>query len=382
MSDLTTWPVLLLGLLLGSLGQEAVAQLEVSGYYKNLLVGSQTLSLYPPETHYTTDLNRVHLRFQGDMGELASFDVQYENELISGNYLATHQFISQKDINPDTYLDLQRTYLDSSNGYGRHRLYRAYVDLAFEKVDIRLGRQRIAWGSALFWSPVDILNPINPTQLERGRRVGVDAVALDWNYGDLSSLSMVYAGHTTAQRASMAWRWRTHNNGFDWALTSGRFRNDKMLGFDFAGQLGKIGTRGEITRTDSPTDGSYTRAVIGADYSFPNTLSLNVEIYYNGQGASDPNRYDFPRLFSGNIQSLAKRYMGGYVSYGVTSILLWRNNWILNLDDHSRFFSPELVVSFSDNVEGSVGIQAFGGGVGSEYGTLKDLYYAYLKWYF
>jgi len=372
----------MLSLLLGSLWQNAMAQLEISGYYKNLLLSSQTLSLYPPETHYTTDLNRVHVRFQGDMGELASFDVQYENELIWGDYLATSQFASQKGLNPDTRLDLQTTYLDSSKGYGRHRLYRAYIDLTFEQVDLRLGRQRIAWGSALFWSPVDILNPLSPTQLERGRRVGVDAVALNWSYGDLSSLSLVYAAHATAQRASVAWRWQTHNKGFDWALTNGRFRNDKMLGIDFSGQLGRIGTRGEITRMDSPIDGTYTRAVIGADYSFPNTLSLNIEIYYNGQGTTDTNRYNFPRLFSGNIQSLGKRYMGGYLSYGVTSILLWRNNWILNLDDHSRFFSPELVVSFSDNVEGTVGIQAFRGGVGSEYGTLKDLYYVQIQWYF
>jgi len=41
-----------------------------------------------------------------------------------------------------------------------------------------------------------------------------------------------------------------------------------------------------------------------------------------------------------------------------------------------------LVYSFSENVEGSVGIQAFIGAAGSEYGTFNDLYYAQLQWFF
>ncbi|HEC12374.1 MAG TPA: hypothetical protein ENI80_03850 [Acidiferrobacteraceae bacterium] len=382
MSDKKGWPATVLGLFLGSFLQVAEAQIEVSGYYKNLLIGSRTLLLFPPTENYTADLNRLHLRFQGDLGKRASFDVQYENEIILGDYLNTQEFIFVKEATSETYFNLENTYLDSSNGYGRQSLYRAYVDLAFDKIDLRIGRQRIAWGSALFWSPVDILNPFSPTQLERERRVGVDAIVLDWSYGDLSRLSLVYAAHGESQRASTAVRWRTNKKGFDWALTAGRLRDDDVIGLDFSGQLGKVGLRGEIARTNSPVDGVYTRAVLGADYTFPNTLSLNVELYYNGQGVSESNNYDFPRLISGELQGVAQRYMGSYLGYEITTLLRWENYWILNIDDSSLFFSPVLVYSFTGNVEGSVGAQFFNGGSGSEYGTFNDLYYAQLQWFF
>ncbi len=53
------------------------------------------------------------------------------------------------------------------------------------------GRQRIGWGTARFWSPMDMFNPISPLQIESEERQGVDAAlaafrsagGLRWNAG-------------------------------------------------------------------------------------------------------------------------------------------------------------------------------------------------------
>ena len=359
----------------------ATAEIELSGYYKNLLINSKTLSVFGTSESYLLDLNRLRLQLAGDLNDRVSFDVQYDNEVLLGDYLDTTEFSALlKNREPDIHFDLDSNYMDSSNLYGSHRLYRVYADFTLPEVGLRLGRQRIAWGTALLWNPMDILNPFNPIQLERQERQGIDAVLIDWDYNALSRVSLVYAKQQSG--ASTAARWRSHKKGFDLSWMAGRFRGDTVAGVDFAGQVANIGVRGELTQTDSANEGAFTRAVVGADYTFANSLSLNIEMYYNGQGASDPAAYTFNRLLSGEIQSLARRYQGGYLGYDITPLLRWNNYLIVNLDDDSVFFAPSLLYSLTDNMETSLGVQAFNGDSGTEYGMLQDLFFVQLQWFF
>ena len=91
------------------------------------------------------------------------------------------------------YWRADANYVERGDVYGRHRLYRAAVTLTRGDVDLKLGRQRIAWGTGRFWSPLDILNPVSPLALEREERVGVDAALLEAKLGPLSRASLVYA---------------------------------------------------------------------------------------------------------------------------------------------------------------------------------------------
>ncbi len=359
----------------------ATAELSLNGYYKNLLVNSKTLSMFGSSEPYQLDLNRLRLELTGSVNDIFSIDVQYDNEILLGNYLQTTEFSSLlKNRQPDTWFDLDGNYVDNENAYGGQSFYRAYADIALPDVDLRVGRQRIAWGTAMLWNPMDILNPFSPIQLERQEREGIDAVLMDWSYNALSRLSLVYAKQKSG--SSVATRWSTNQQGVDISLMAGRFRDDKIVGFDFAGQLSGAGVRGEVTQTSPLIGAAYTQAVIGADYTFANTFSVNVEIYYNGQGAVNPVAYEFPRLLAGQIQSLARRYVGTYLGYDITPLLLWRNYVIINLDDDSYFFSPNLIYSMTDNVEASVGLQAFRGDNSTEFGGLSDLGIFQLQWYF
>ncbi len=353
---------------------------RVGGYYKNLLIASRTLPFFGPRESYVVDLNRLRVRLNGGVGAYVSFDIQYDNEILLGSYLDTQQFKVLDALERDTYFNWEGTYLDRGGIQGRHRLYRASLSFAGERAGLRIGRQRLAWGTALFWNPVDILNPFNPIQLEREEREGVDAMLFTWDYGDLSRLSLVRARQRDG--GSSALRWRSHWSGFDLALTAGRFTGDNMMGFDFAGQLGLIGLRGEVTRTESREDGGYTRLVLGADRSFANTLTLNMELYFNGQGRGDAAEYDFGRLLRGEILSLARYYGGFYLAFDLTPILRWDNFLIVNLDDHSRFFSPRLVFSPTGNIDLSLGMQYFEGPGASEYGTLENIIYGELQGFY
>ncbi|NOZ53794.1 MAG: hypothetical protein GXP08_11785 [Gammaproteobacteria bacterium] len=357
------------------------AEFELGGYYKNIFLSSRTLELLAPSEPYLLDLNRLRVILDSRLNDKLSFNVQYDNEVWLGSYLDTTQFSATKDLQPDTYFNLNSTYVDSNKLYGTQRLYRAYVDLALPEVDLRIGRQRIAWGTAMLWNPMDILNPFSPTQLERQERLGIDALLLDWNYDPLSRVSLVYAQQKRSGASTVA-RWHSNAKGFDLSFIGGRLRDEPLIGFDFAGQINSIGVRGEVTHSGRAAGDSFMQAVAGADYTFANTLSVNMEVYYNGEGAVDKAGYDFSRLITGEVQSLARHYLGGYLGYDITPLLRFDNYLILNLDDGSIFFAPNLIYSLSDNVECTVAAQVFNGDTGTEYGALKDLYYLQLHWFF
>lgn len=354
--------------------------LKLSGYYKNLLIGSATV--LPAGQSYTLDLNRLRLELKGKISERAALDVQYDNEVLLGSYLHTDEFALRKDRPPDQYWDLDSNYAEAGSWYGRQRLYRGNVTLSSGNTDVRLGRQRIAWGTGRFWSPVDLLNPPNPIALEREERLGVDAVLAEHKLGPLSRISAVYAPQHESGESSAALNWHSNAAGVDYSLIGGRFRSERVLGGDLATQWRGAGVRAELTRSEREDGSAYQRAVLAMDYAFPNTLTISGELYYNGAGAADPAAYDFAALFAGRVQNVGRRYFGGYLGYELTPLVKWTNYLVVNLADRSRFFSPSLIFSLRTNLDLTLGVQLFGGSQGSEYARFPDVYYTQLQWFF
>lgn len=322
------------------------------------------------------------MEVKGKLTEKAALDLQYDNELKAGSYLRTQQFALQKGLAPATYIDAESVYAEGGAYHARHRLYRGTVTLSAGDTDVRVGRQRIAWGTGRFWSPLDLLNPFSPTAIERTERIGVDAVLVEHKLSALSRVSAVYAPSRGHGASSTALFWHSNARGVDYSLVAGRFRREDVFGADVATQIGGAGVRAELTNSHRETGGSYRRAVIALDYAFANTLTLSGEIYYNGAGAADRASYDFASLFSGRIQNVGRRYFGGYAAYEITPLVKSTNYVVLNLEDGSRFVSPTMSVSLQANLELTLGAQLFGGSSGSEYARLRDLYFAQLQWFF
>lgn len=353
--------------------------LAISGYYKNLAIASETVA--PPGAAYGLDLNRLRLEVKGRVAPQLTLDLQYDNEVLVGNYLRTDQFALQSARGPDTYWTLEGRYRRGDSWYGRHRLHRASVTLASGDTDVRIGRQRVAWGTGRLWSPLDVLNPLDPTALERGERVGVDAVLVERKLGAVARLSIVHAGHRDAPPTT-ALRWHGNAGGVDHSIVVGRLRGERTIGVDVATQRGGAGLRAEMTHHARPSGGTYRRALLGVDYAFANTLTLTGELHYDGAGATDRSRYDFAARFDGRIRSLARRYAGGQASYELDPLLKTVHTLVWNLDDRSRFYSPSVTYSLRADLDLSVGLQIFRGARASEFGAFADLVYAQLQWYF
>lgn len=359
---------------------DSLAPWKLSGSYLNLYSRSRTI--IPPPQGFTFDLNRLRLRLEGEPIAHIALDVQYDNEVLLGSYLQTQQYALARDRAPTTALDLDRDYIANDHLVARHRLYRATVSWSGTNVDLRVGRQRVALGTGQFWSPLDLLNPLDPTRLERDYRSGVDAVLIERKLGALARLDGVYAPSNQRVKSIVAGYVHGNARGTDYSVLVGTFRGDHAIGVDFSRGSGGLGIRGEATATRPILGPAYGRALLGADYGFQNTVTLTAELYYNGQGVSNPARYDLSALVAGRMLNVARRYGAVAVSYQITPLLKIAGYGVVNADDGSGILWPKLEYSVAANLDLAIGVQRFTGGSDSEYGRVSNLLHGDVRWFF
>lgn len=355
------------------------AGVAFSGSYRNMLVASETMT--GAREGFTLDVNRLRLEWKGQMNPALGVEIQYDNEVLLGDYLRTSQYRLESSLPRRTYWDLEGTDASGAGYVARQRIRRAAATFSRGDTDLRLGRQRIAWGTGRFWSPLDVLNPASPTSLEPGEREGVDAILLEQKRSAVSRWSLVYAPVRDHSPHLLA-QWHGNARGIDYSLVGGRFDGGGLVGGDIAAQVGGAGVRAEWAIAQPQGRGLHHRLMLGWDYAFANTLTLTAEFFYDGSGRRDPAGYDTAALLAGRRQTLATRYLGLFASYELTPLLKW-NNWVaVNLDDRSAYFSPRLTYSVRQNVDVVIGAQLRRGAAGTEFGVRRNLYFAWVQWYF
>ena len=368
-------------LLMAALAVGAPAHAEglgLTGSVKSLFLRSRSAN----GEAFGLSLNRLRIEAKGDVAPGLALDLQYDTELLLGSYLDTAECRALKDRASPQYWRADANYIERGDVYGRHRLYRAAVTLTRGNVDLKLGRQRIAWGTGRFWSPLDILNPVNPLALEREERVGVDAALLEAKLGPLSRASLVYAPAPDRGPASRALQWHGNAAGVDASLVAGRLRGLDIVGMDVASQIGDVGVRAEAARLKPDGGPGFNRWMAGADYAFATGLTLSAELYYNGAGSRDPAGYDFAGLRAGRLTSLATRYAGLFASYEITPLLKWMTYAVLNADDRSRAVDSRLVWSVAPATDLTFGVQHFTRTAGSEFAASPSAFHAHMQWFF
>ena len=359
---------------------EQTERWKLSGYYLNLYTRSRTI--VPAPERFDLDLNRLRLRVESKLPARTTLDLQYDNEILLGSYMGTTQYSLSEQRAPTTSWDLEHEYASGRDLVARHRVYRATVMWSGASTDVKVGRQRIPLGTGYFWSPMDLLNPLDPTRLERDYRAGADAILVQQKLGALSRVDAMHVPATSRLQAVTAGYFHGNVRGLDYSVLAGRFRGDDAIGADFAFGVGGLGIRGEATATRSANDTRFGRALLGADYGFESSLTLTAEAYYNGLGAADPALYDVAALLAGGVINLARFYTAGAASYDLTPLYKVAGYAVLNLDDASVVLWPRLEWSATSDFNLAVGVQWFGGTARSEYGRFSNVLHAEARLFF
>lgn len=349
-------------LALAAFPAESAAQsnFEFSGYAVNLPAvqrsGEFFAFLFSTKQWLVTDLTRVRFREKLDLWDGARINAEHETNLFYQN--GTTRFSGGSGQTNRQLYDLSWKMVDETHWTAKHLIDRLYLRQEFSNGNITFGRQRISWGTGRIWNPTDLFNPINPANFSKIEKDGADAVALKLIFGSFTDLEAVYNAHSVENQNGAA-RFRTNWKAYDLAAVTGYFDERVILGGDFAGNLGEAGFRGEglYSAPDGDLLSGFLRFILGLDHQFSPEWYGLVEYQFNGEGTTNPLRYDLDRLSKGEITNLNKNYLFAQASYLVHPLVTLSAGLNANLNDHSGFFTGSVLYSATENFYVTAGAQ-------------------------
>ncbi len=352
---------------------------ELAGSYRNLLFAGDTNSGNFTET----DLNRLRLKWTWTAG-LFSAHIAYDHEFFGGGLVASPEFRAASRVPEPTFADADAVILRRGRIFWRHRLYRAWLNLDTRFLQVKIGRQRVAWGSGRLWNPTDRFNPVDPTALEPDEKTGVDSLFSELRYSNTGALQGVVAPGRGARNTSrkLAVRLRDTIGETDVSFLGGRIGDETVAGGDFSANVWGGGLHAEILNARRRLGAPYTQAVAGYEYTLKNRwlpagLYLLAEYFFNGAAS----RADVPEV-SDRLFSRVRHQIGFSAGYDLTP--LWRLDGVVIADavKGSVFVSPRLGWSVMEDVQLTGFALLFGGHADSEFGDRANIYALQLEAYF
>jgi hypothetical protein len=350
------------------------------GYFKSMATSGSTIF---SEDYYQVT-HRLRLETTWFPTSEFEFRLNIDNQIRWGSLLQTEQFEISKPLEDVRFIDLQLNPLSNEQADWQALIHRAFMRYSGDKVDITIGRQRIAWGTGRIWNPTDLFNPTSPVSLEPGEKQGADAVHLAYRPSFDSMVEVAWS--IGADEEDIRWGLRSTKTlgTYDISLMAGKFQQAKVLGLDFSGYLGDAGFRGEFSYTEE-LDKSYFRSVISGQYTFAGGLDLLVEYLYNGGNLGSIDSLDDLDLESfsryDSITTFNKQFLGLMVSRRITDLLAGSITSIIDISGGSAFLFPALSYSLLQDLDIMAGGQFFFGDSG-DFSYYSPVYVISAEWYF
>ncbi|MFT5682095.1 MAG: hypothetical protein ACI8RZ_003013 [Myxococcota bacterium] len=200
-------------------------------------------------------------------------------------------------------VDVNRTYDEIGDVASIERLF---LDVKLPAADIRVGRQPVNWGSALFFNPTDIFSQVLLTEPWQ-ERAGVDAARVNVPIGDEAQITGLVAALDDYQTFRGGLRGSVHVGATDIAVIGSSDGESWFAGLDAKGdfEVGwwvEGGFQGDLTGTDE----GAMKVAAGVDYSFNvmEHLYVATQVYHDGSGQI-PALYDWSSRQDPTLASLS-----------------------------------------------------------------------------
>jgi hypothetical protein len=359
----------------------AVPAPSVSGYVRENPIFWESAPVYGAEHLFGNLLHlRQNLLWYPSSSVTAALEVK--ERVIAGDDSGQFAELIAPQNARRPYFDWTRS-AEGDAGYADASIDRLWIDVTSGKLEIRAGRQRIAWGTNLVWNPIDIFNPSSFLDFDDVEKPGTDAARLQYYLGPASEIDVAWAPGRESEGTDAAVRIMANRWGYDLMVLGGRRGEDNVLGLAWSGSIAGGGFRGEALwgkpRDDdhgSDDDGSgsgnsasYVNASISGDYAFPNTVYLQISVLYVSRGTTSKA--------GGN--EIIEAYLRGDLSPARCSLFtevakdlspLWHADVsaIVNPSDASFYAGPSLKWSAAQDIDVTAAALLFGGRTGTEFG--------------
>lgn len=244
----------------------------------------------------------------------------------------------------------------------------AYIDYMARDYDLRFGKQRISWGTAMGLNPTDVINPIDIAdplndkqpvwamkgQYYTGNHLELTGVYLpffnpaidvipamphvpvsspeDEGEWALKIGAMGLAGVDLSVMYFSGWE-RLPTPRMTTGGMEGYYRATDIIGADFATSIGDVGLWLEAAHSTPQGGNSYTNWAVGGDYRLANGL-LAAGQYYRQETGTSAHNY----LMLGLEKELAV-------------IHHWKIGAVYDIDSNSFMVNPEVALSLADATE-------------------------------
>lgn len=301
------------------------------------------------------------------------------------NYLGSEMiesssYIASRQAEPDTPFSTKTRANNYGGGEFSAKLYRLYGGYVDAKHRVSLGLQKISMGVGRIWNPTDMFNPKNPLALEPDEVYGAYSLLYTYALSDLSQITAV-----VAQRKDHSFKYAGRIKGYvkvaDVALNVVSSNDASMVGYEIEGELFSSGVE---LRTeggwfeDKLLKEEFFQGIIGADYTFENSLSLTGEWLYSSKSFNRQSLFPLSVALPNNLMQ-SKAYAGASIGYEFDALLYGTITSITSADDGSFYVAPSLRYSLDDDMSLLVGAMLYGGSSDSEFGDIGQTYYINFK---
>jgi hypothetical protein len=275
---------------------------------------------------------------------------------------------------------------DYSNIFEDLVIERLALWLGPENMRIIAGKQHLYWGVGRVFRPLDIFNETN--FFEPGyEKPGYNALLGYVSLGNLSSLRGVVGPKNNFENSLYGLRIGSNivKNDVGISVFHRPSAELTIFGGELAGEF-VLGYWCEYSHVTEDTF-DYSKFSIGVDYSLPLRIYIMTEFFFDGSGVSDPDDYDFTKIFSGERVTLAQHYLYSTLSTipNPFAVLQPSINTLINLDDRSFIIIPQLGLSLFENTEIFAGVNYFIGSSETEFRNVvpyDGAVYVWMKVYF
>ena len=306
--------------------------------------------------------------------------------------------------------DLTHVITEDNNSALSHRLDRLYVEYAGANAVGRFGRQAISWGNGLVYTPMDFINPFDPSTIDKEYKTGDDMLYGQYLQQSGNDLQAAWVfrrdinGDVTNDVDTIAAKYHGFAGGKEYDLLLAEHFDDRIFGIGGITDVGGAIWRGDITLTDTQSDNVFS-LVTSLSYSWlgwEHNFSGIIEYFYNGFGqtngdyspaalASNPDLVE--RIIRGELFTLGRHYLVASAMVEMTPLWLLTPNIFLNASDGS--FLAQLVSSYDLKQDWQLlaALSLPVGKSGTEYGGIDSGFagkqlstefslFAQLAWYF
>lgn len=293
-------------------------------------------------------------------------------------------------INDDQrYFDLTHVLSDQDEGVLLHRLDRLSIDYSSDRFVARLGRQAISWGNGLIYTPMDILNPFDPSAVDKEYKSGDDMAYGQFlleNGDDWQSVWVArrdLTGSLSHAVTSLAAKYHGFVSELEYDLLLAEHYDDLILGVGGVINAGGAIVRGDFTLTETSTQ-TVASLVTNFSYSWVtggHNVSGMLEYFYNGFGQSDgqyspedlaTNPDLLIRYARGELFTLGRQYLAASAVVEITPLWLITPNVFLNISDRSVFVQLISSYDFRQNWQFLAALGVPVGSTGSEFGGIES----------